>query len=62
VKFPLLAKGRFALLDPSPGTPSDVALIGNCGDTIFYVMNDDATIKVSRNAYNLLLPKDCIRI
>jgi len=62
VNFPLIAEGNLVLLDPSPGTPSDVALIGNCGDTVFYVMNDDATVKVSRNTYNLLLPKDCIRI
>jgi len=62
ITFPMIAEGTLTLSDPAPGTPSTIALIGRCENTIFNVRTSDATVKVSSNAYNLLLPQDCIRV
>ena len=55
-----LASGTLTLRDPDGGTADDVALVGQCGDIVFYVMNDDATTKTSENEFMLMLPDDCI--
>lgn len=55
-----LASGIFSLHDPAAGTADDVALFGRCGETIFYVMCDDATAKTSNSEFMLMLPENCI--
>lgn len=62
VDFPLLAEGAFSLSDPAPGTPSEVAIVADCDGITFFVLKDDATIKVSKRVFTILLPEDCIRI
>lgn len=62
INFPLLAEGELSFSDPSPGTPSEVVLIGRCDDTIFYLTRYDATVRISRNVFTLLLPRDCLRV
>lgn len=57
-----LAIGTLTLRDPDDGTADDVALVGKCGDTVFYVMNDDATTKTSDSKFYLMLPKECIAV
>jgi len=57
-----LASGALTLRDPDAGTADDVVLVCQCGDTLFYVMNDDATTKISGSEFILMLPKDCIVI
>jgi hypothetical protein len=57
-----LASGTLTLRDPDAGTADDVVLVGQCGDVLFYIMADDATKKVSKFEFVLLLPKDCIII
>lgn len=59
---PLLASGTLTLRDPDAGTADDVALVGRCGDTLFYVMAEDATTKTSEFEFVLMLPKNCIVI
>lgn len=59
---PLLATGTLILHDPDAGTADDVAIVGRCGDTLFYVMADDATTKASEFEFVLMLPKNCIVI
>ena len=59
---PLLANGTLTLRDPDAGTADDVALVGRCGDTLFYVMAEDATTKASEFEFVLMLPKNCIII
>lgn len=58
----IIADGTLTLRDPSPGTPSDVVLIGECDDLIFFVMKDDAVIKISQRMFTIFLPDDCIAI
>jgi len=55
-----IASGTLTLRDPAAGTASEVALVGECNGTCFYVMNDDATTKVSPKEFVLMLPDDCI--
>lgn len=55
-----LTAGTLTLHDPAAGTADEVALVCQCGDTIFYVMNDDAVTKTSDSGFILMLPKDCI--
>lgn len=57
-----LASGTFTLRDPAAGTADEVALVGQCNDTLFYVMNDDAITKSSDSEFMLMLPEDCILI
>lgn len=57
---PLLASGTLTLRDPDAGTADDVALVGRCGDTLFYVIAEDATTKTSEFEFVLMLPKNCI--
>lgn len=55
-----LASGSLTLRDPDAGTADDVVLVGQCGDALFYILSDDATKKVSKFEFILLLPEDCI--
>jgi hypothetical protein len=55
-----LASGLFTLHDPAAGTADEVALVGQCGDTLFYIMNDDATTKTSEFEFMIMLPENCI--
>ncbi len=59
---PLLATGTLTLRDPDAGTADDVALVGQCGDVLFYVTTDDATTTASEFEFVLMLPKNCIII
>ena len=56
----VLASGTLTLHDPAAGTADDVALVGQCGDALFYIMVDDATSKTSDSKFMFSLPKDCI--
>ncbi len=47
---PLLAQGTLTLCDPDAGTADDIALVGRCGDALFYVMVDDAATKATTAA------------
>ena len=38
----------------------DVALVGQCGDVLFYLMCDDAVTKKNRAEFILLLPAECL--
>ena len=58
----LLAEGPLTLRDPSPGTPEEVVLIGECEGIIFYLKKDDATVKLSNDDFVLFLPDECIGI
>lgn len=55
-----LAAGTLALMDPAAGTADDVALVAQCGDTLFYVMNDDAVTKRGDAEFVFMLPEECI--
>jgi len=69
-----LARGKLTWRDPDGGTADDVALVGECTVSenpdrrqpgvqeviVFYLMTDDATIKISDKEFVLLLPKECI--
>lgn len=55
-----LAAGTLTLRDPDDGTADDVALVGRCGETLFYVMNDDAVTKRKESEFLLMLPEDCL--
>lgn len=54
-----LASGTLTLQDPSAGTADEVALVGRCNDTLFYIMNEDATMKTSEYEFILLFPEFC---
>lgn len=58
----LLAEGLFTLRDPAHGTPSEVALIGECNGILFYVKQDDTIVKTSSNEFAIIFPEDCIAI
>lgn len=58
----ILAEGTFTLRDPARGTPSEVALIGECDGTLFYVKQNDAIIKMSSKTFAIIFPEDCITI
>merc|ERR1712038_2056706 len=58
----LLAEGPLTLRDPSPGTPEEVVLIGECEGIIFYLKKDDATVKLSNDDFVLFLPDECIGV
>ena len=59
----LMAEGPLTLRDPSPGIPEEVVLIGECGEILFYLRKDDATVKLSNDDFIFFLPDDeCIGI
>lgn len=57
-----LATGTLTLRDPDAGTADDVVLICQCGDTLLYIMNEDATTKTLEAEFIIMLPKDCLLI
>lgn len=55
-----LASGALTLREPVAGTADEVALVGQCDDTLFYVLSDDAVTKKNRAEFVLLLPEVCL--
>jgi len=60
----LLAQGSLLLRDPAPGTPKEVALVGECNGLVFYVTHDDVTLTLTPTEVVLIcIPSmDCLYI
>jgi len=60
----LLSKGSLELRNPAPGSPKEVALVGECDGLVFYIMQDDVTLTLSpRELVLICVPSmDCLYI
>jgi len=60
----LLSRGNLIFQDPSPGTPEEVVLVGECDGVIFYVTNQDVTLTLSSTELVLICNPalDCLYI
>lgn len=60
----LLSQGNLIFQDPSPGTPEEVVLVGECNGVIFYVTNQDVTLTLSSTELVLICNPalDCLYI
>lgn len=60
----LLSKGLLVFRNPAPGSPKEVALVGECDGLVFYIMQDDVTLPLSpREVVLICIPSmDCLYI
>jgi len=57
-----IACGEFVVRDPSPGTATEVSLVGSCDGISFYLTSDDEAVRLSENEFVLMLPNDCVLV